>query len=259
MNIITKAENRPAMARAIAEHLGIACEYPGPPSFGFKIGELMVKRDGSLTSENLELLEQVKPFLREREWLDDSIDQWLVSIPLIGMTGVQLTNIVNMIRSKQYLLNRILRKEQYAISMEFIQQLKTHPPQTQEEFLALYTGLPESACVGLYFDAESVSFAFDFGDSSKRNQAYTQLSSCIVKACKEAKRVSPGETVSDNEKFYVRAWLVRIGMGGAEYRQSRRLLMDALKGHSAFKTEEQKERHRLKHMAVSTSETAAEV
>lgn len=249
MTIMTKAENRPDMVKAIAEELGLEAQYQGPPSFCYKTGDLCISRDGSIDSDNAELLESIRPFLKERGWLDEEYDQFLVSLPTAELNGQNLTNIVNMVHSKQYLMNRILDGELYQINDDFIQTLKTNAPQTAEAFLELYNNLPQDHCKGLVFEENRTVFAFNLHDDPDRMKAYTQLAACIVAACKQASRVSPLETISDNEKFYVRAWLVRIGMDSSEYKQARKFLMKGLKGHSAFKTEEQKERHRIKHQA----------
>ena len=39
-----------------------------------------------------------------------------------------------------------------------------------------------------------------------------------------------------NEKYALRIWLVRMGMGGDEYKASRKILMERLSGHTAFRT-----------------------
>ena len=43
-------------------------------------------------------------------------------------------------------------------------------------------------------------------------------------------------------KYYMRIWLLRLGFGGAEGKTVRNLLLKNLKGHSAFRTDENKQR-----------------
>ena len=40
----------------------------------------------------------------------------------------------------------------------------------------------------------------------------------------------------------MRIWLLRLGMNGPEYKEERRILMENLSGHAAFRTEEDKVR-----------------
>ena len=46
----------------------------------------------------------------------------------------------------------------------------------------------------------------------------------------------------ENEKYTLRIWLIRLGMNGDEYKTTRKILMEKLSGHSAFRTEAEKER-----------------
>lgn len=247
MEIKTRTENRSAMAKAMAQHLGLESKYQGPPSFAYQVGDLLVTREGSIQSDNEALLEQIRPFLMDKGWLEEAIELFLVNLPTTGMDGTHLTNLVNMVHSKQYLLNRMLRGEYFRIGADFIQVLKAKAPQSAADFLAIYQALPEDACKGLKFTEDRVAFAFAMQEDPDRVKALMELASAVVAACKQAKRVGSNETISDNEKFYLRAWLVRIGMGDEEHKQSRRLLLEGLKGHTAFKTSEQQERHRIKY------------
>lgn len=40
----------------------------------------------------------------------------------------------------------------------------------------------------------------------------------------------------------MRIWLLRLDMNGSEYKEERRILMENLSGHAAFRTEEDKVR-----------------
>ena len=73
-------------------------------------------------------------------------------------------------------------------------------------------------------------------------KAFTHLTAAMVQQAKEQKRISPKETIEENEKYYMRIWLLRLGFGGKEGKEVRDLLMKKLKGHSAFRTEENKQR-----------------
>lgn len=61
---------------------------------------------------------------------------------------------------------------------------------------------------------------------------------------------SPIKTVSDNEKYTFRVWLLRLGLIGDEFKTARKHLLDHLEGNIAWKSPEQaiaqKERLRKK-------------
>jgi hypothetical protein len=72
--------------------------------------------------------------------------------------------------------------------------------------------------------------------------AFTHLAAAMAQQAGEQKRIRPDETIEENEKYYMRIWLLRLGFGGAEGKTVRNLLLKNLKGHSAFRTDENKQR-----------------
>ncbi|MBQ1491930.1 MAG: hypothetical protein IIZ39_08205 [Blautia sp.] len=55
------------------------------------------------------------------------------------------------------------------------------------------------------------------------------------KVAQESKRVLPRPVEEENEKYIFRIWLIRLGMAGKEYAQTRKILLEPLAGNSAFK------------------------
>lgn len=55
-------------------------------------------------------------------------------------------------------------------------------------------------------------------------------------------RIQAKEITAENEKYAMRIWLLRLDMNGSEYKEERRILMENLSGHAAFRTEEDKVR-----------------
>ena len=56
----------------------------------------------------------------------------------------------------------------------------------------------------------------------------------------------------ENEKYYMRVWLVRIGLGGKDGKETRKVFLSRLKGHTAFRTEEDKEKWKERNSKKST-------
>ncbi len=71
MTITTHCTDRKAMAKTIAEHLGLRAEYLGVPSCAYGIGNIRVERDGSLTGTEDDLKALV-PFLLEHGFVTES-------------------------------------------------------------------------------------------------------------------------------------------------------------------------------------------
>ena len=82
---------------------------------------------------------------------------------------------------------------------------------------------------------------------------YTLLTVNIIAAAKAATRVLPGHQQPENEKYYMRNWLVRLGFGGKDSKGMRTILLKHLKGHSAFRTDAEAEKHRDKYAEIRRS------
>lgn len=74
-------------------------------------------------------------------------------------------------------------------------------------------------------------------------KAYMQLVSGIAKRAKMLTRVTATESVSENDKFTMRLFLVSLNFKGPEYAFARKFLIRNLTGNSGWRTEEAKARH----------------
>ena len=57
----------------------------------------------------------------------------------------------------------------------------------------------------------------------------------------ERKRVTSEPKKSENEKYYFRCFLLRLGFSGEEYKGFRKFMMRNLTGNAAFKNGQKKE------------------
>ena len=102
---------------------------------------------------------------------------------------------------------------------------------------------------GIKFEADKITFTgFPLTDDSDLVTAFTTLAGKINILALESKYIRVKKTPVDNEKYTFRIWLVRLGLDGTEYKTTRKLLLSHLSGHSAFRTEEQKEAHKQKYL-----------
>ena len=74
-------------------------------------------------------------------------------------------------------------------------------------------------------------------------KAYMQLVSGIAKRAKMLTRVTATESVSENDKFTMRLFLVSLNFKGTEYAFARKFLIRNLTGNSGWRTEAAKARH----------------
>lgn len=111
-------------------------------------------------------------------------------------------------------------------------------------------------------DNEVTLMGFPLTDDPDRTKACTELATLMNKMAIKQKRIQAKEIDAENEKYAFRIWLLRLGMNGNEYKQTRKLLMENLDGNSAFRTEEDAEKFKAKEKekrdALKAAKAAAE-
>lgn len=165
------------------------------------------------------------------------IDDCTISLPA-DMTVAQITNLVHMLYSEQRLLNKAAMDGRLTIP-ESHHTPDEYTPETPEAFADLlndFKALGELA--GMSYENGVVSMDFPHDDAHPEHGiTYAGLVERIIHAAKESTRIKAEINTSENEKYYMRAWLLRLGYGGADLKAERRLLLRNLKGHSAFPTD----------------------
>ncbi len=91
--------------------------------------------------------------------------------------------------------------------------------------------------VEMKISENDIKFAW-FSKNSKVEeiQAYSEFLFKVGELAKKQKRVTAKEKFVENERYAFRCFLLRLGMIGAEYKNSRRILLKNLSGNSAFKS-----------------------
>ena len=83
---------------------------------------------------------------------------------------------------------------------------------------------------------DRVTFAwFPWAKIADEGIAYSTFIDLLTKHLKEQKRVNASKTQTDNPKFAMRVFLIRLGMVGEEYKAARKILLRNLEGSSAFR------------------------
>ena len=276
MTIITNTTDRKALAKAIAEELGTTAKYMGMPSCGYQIGDYVVDRDGNINGEDFEAL---RPFLQRNGFLPEdeaapaeeqtepetetpdsgTLDQVSVSVPADDLTPAQLKNLIFTLYTKQYLIGRMTGGDLLNIPDTLIARLMESTPESIEDFKALLDAAKDDGLTGFDFEDGKVILTYrTHQDEPERNMVYAMLTARIVKAAKEATRVFPERQEPENEKYFARAWLLRIGYNGADSKAERNILLKHLKGHSAFPNDEAAEKHKEKYAAIRKEKKLAE-
>ena len=267
MKLNTHPENRKKMVRAISELTGLEATYMFTPTYSFQIGSVTVNRDGTIDCEDETMVETIKPMLIENGWLDDEVEteapvdskeipedtepirvaQMDITMPVENWTVAQLTNLLRMLYSKQYLINRMLNYSMLCIEESFISAISENPPQTAADFEERIQRAVEADCIrGFRIADGKATLSTPFvQDEPTRWTAYADLFKGILKTAETASRISIKRLDdSENEKYHANSWLMRMGFGGADYKETRRILMGHLTGFAAFKSAADMEAHK---------------
>ena len=244
MRIETNAANRKDVVKAVSAILGQPSRYLGVPTCAYQIGDCTIDRGGAVETGDEKTAEMVRAGLLEQGLIDTpqtEIEETTVSLPVEGMTAEGLKNLIYLIHSKQYLINRAFAEEVFRIPAELVEALGSAEIPDAETFLQTFQSHAEG-CRGISFQDGKITFTLPTAGDPDMIKAFTHLAAAMVQQAKEQKRISPKETIEENEKYYMRIWLLRLGFGGAEGKEIRDLLMKKLKGNSAFRTEANKQR-----------------
>ena len=224
MNAKTNAQgkDRKNLVKAIAGITGQAAKYNGAPAFTYTVGNYMVERDGSITTEDEAGMKTLAAALRgqgfeiemqepaeekESEAEEEmTTDSWTLTMPREDFTETQVDNLEKIIASKAGLIRKALDCEDPIVI------------------------LTEDRVVFPWFKRML---------GSGESMAVMHFITALCRMAKNAKRITAKEKEVPNEKYAFRCFLLRLGFIGAEYKETRKRLLERLEGSSAFRTPEE--------------------
>lgn len=278
MTLQTNPAERREMVQAISERLGSPAVYLRTPTCAYRIGNLTVERDGSIVSDDDTLLETLRPMLIERGWLTDAVDseaeapaakaepteqdseitQTELSFPVEDWTVPQLKNLLHTLYSNQHILRRMTQSDALYIDRQLVERLDE--AQTLADWEARFAdGLAAETLKGCRIQDGKFTFEATFDERDPtRWQVYGTLLGAMLRHAKAAKRVFLKEDAdSENEKYHANSLLTRLGFGGPEHKELRRVLMGHLSGYAAFRNEAGMRAHREKYAQLRRERQAA--
>lgn len=272
MRVETTTNNRKAMAHALAEWLGIECRYMGTPTYAYRVGNLTIERDGAIIGEHLELLE-VTGWLLEHGYItepipmveqpaektatdsealaDEPITHTCVFLPLSSFTPTGLKNLIRTLYARQRLICEMTRSRDIVIEPEVITTLQSDAL-TELPILerVLRETIDHGFIKGIDLENGRIGLVFPHDENAPtRWQHYAKLLTAIVDKAKATTRVNTVmiEPEDSEMKYFCRGFLLQLGLGGAEYKELRSVLLDHLHGFAAFRTTAKMDAHRQKY------------
>ena len=275
ITIATQCDDRKAMVRRLSERLQTPAVYLYTPTYAFRIGEITVNRDASVSGERGALLPAAECLLEngyitelpaeltaadseataaeapaEAAPADTEAEDITVTTLRIyepDWTVQSMTNLMHMLYARQDLINRMLQMNCLRIDEVFIQALASEMMTSVGDFEALlHRAILDEHVTGVNIEHDAVLVELPWEKDSIRWVFYSQIISACIKAAKTAKRVLPRRLDSEADKYHANAWLARLGFGGPEHKELRSTLMSHLSGYAAFKTADRMQAHKDK-------------
>lgn len=232
INYNVTGADRKALVRAMVELLGEPPVYQGAPSFAYAVGGYRVDKDGMVSVPEDTAPEDIRKLvdaLREKGFQpvepaeqptaaadsnpaqadEEDLRFLIIKVPRDGFTPETEENLRRIIASKAPLLKKALETD----SLEIV--------------------FTEDALCFQWFTLHGIDGEAD---------AYNRLVTAMCKMAKEQKRVVAKECATDNEKFAMRLFLIRLGFIGDEYKTARRILLRNLTGNSSCRSGHRPER-----------------
>lgn len=263
---------RKEIIKRLGEHFGVKPKYLSVPSFAYEIRTVdevyTIDRHGGITNRSGKDITMEEILIKSREGVETTgeieneelgvvasesetleldelqqnppseLDEIEIKIAMEGYTSNNLKNIINMLYSKQHLIAMAFQTEQHFIDEGFAEDLSKENTESLVDLEAAMKKLGRERCPGFRIDFEEKTFSYWLLGAELTPEvitAFKDLSVLIAEYAKTLNRASFKEAQDDNPKYALRTWLIRIGMSGPEYKETRKTLLKHLEGSGAFR------------------------
>lgn len=201
-------EKRKELAKTVSEIIGAPAEYQFMPTCAYKIGDFYtVTKEGNLEISDSADGKEVEMLIDElvhRGYdvpLDEEENGLTVEMPLELVDNSTIDRLRKIVENKGELFKTAFKTDNLEIIVE----------------------------------ADKICFPWFTLENDSDAEAYCTFISMLCEFAKNQKRINNKPDTSDNPKYTMRCYLLRLGMIGAEYKAIRKALLRNLSGSSAFR------------------------
>ena len=266
VNYNIQKEERKAMVAIVSKVLGEKPVYCGAPSFSYKIGAFEITKDGSLCFDDAldkMTVARVRTALREAGFTSEDGENEAscadtgadepsgteAAVDDLTPAETEADEQIQMETSEEPAPTEDVMAEadEDSLSVSLPRTLFTETALQNLDALLLSKGrlirhafdIREATYT---LEGDRITFAWLHGTiTDETAKAYAEFISKLCLMARTQKRVTAKEKVVDNEKYAFRCFLLRLGMIGSAYKESRKILLQNLIGSSAFKSGHRKE------------------
>ena len=258
VNYNIQKEERKAMVGIIGKVLGEKPVYCGAPTFSYKIGAFEIMKDGSLCFDDATdeaTVARVRMALSEDGFMSEDWEHEASCADTGANEPIQTeaaaddepTPAETVVEEPAPMEAVMEEPDEDSLSISLPRSLFTETALQNLDALLLSKG----RLIRHAFDIreatytltdDRITFAWLHGTiTDETAKAYAEFISKLCLMARAQKRVTAKEKIVDNEKYAFRCFLLRLGMIGSAYKQSRKILLQNLIGSSAFKSGHRKE------------------
>ena len=201
-------EKRKELVNAISEIINVPAEYQYMPTCAYKIGDFYtVTKEGNLEvsdSADRKEIDMLIGELSDKGYdvpLDEEENGLTVEMPLEVVDELTLERLRKIVENKGELFKAAFKTDNLEIIVE----------------------------------ADKICFPWFTLENDSDADAYCTFISMLCEFAKNQKRINNKPDTSDNPKYTMRCYLLRLGMIGVEYKSTRKVLLRNLSGSSAFR------------------------
>ena len=189
-----------------------------------------------------------------------------LAFPVSQHNGVTLRNLVNLLYSRGKLIGKATGGH-FHVEEGLVEKLKddscTFAIMNFINAVSDYETEHGAALEGLKITTEKVAFTgFPTAPDHEHLTAFAQLAVLMNQQAISQKRIQAKDVNDENEKYALRTWLLRLGMNGPDFKETRKILMENLSGHAAFRTDEEAQkflaREKAKRDVLKAAKLAAQ-
>ena len=272
VNYNIQKEERKAMVGIVSKVLDIKPVYCGAPSFSYKVGAFEITKDGILCFDDATdeaTVARVRTALHEAGFMSEDgenkascadtgedkpiqtevAEDELAAVETAEIEPSQTEAVEDNVPVQMEtpaevtaMEEAVAESDEDSLSISLPRSLFSETALNNLDALLLSKGrlirhafdIQEATYT---LEGDRITFAWLHGTiTDETAKAYAEFISKLCQMARTQKRVTAKEKIVDNEKYAFRCFLLRLGMIGSAYKESRKILLQNLIGSSAFKS-----------------------
>ena len=233
-------EDRKILVNRIGELTGKKLTYTKVPRCAYEGFGFTVTKEGNLEADDSADAIIIEMLIDEGLIEKPEAPALTVSLPASRHDGATLRNLINLIFTRAELLNKALGtsfRVEEGLTDFLRDESGLYTAEDIRKAVTAYEDEHGKAIDGLVIEQEKIIFSgLPATDDPRVLKTFTDICAMMNEQALMQNRIQAKKVNDENEKYALRIWLVRLGMNGPEYKDDRKLLMENLTGHSAFRT-----------------------